>query len=917
MVTNNNRKEYVVGKGEVFNYRLPYILFVLFFTISLLIDIQAFGQGQDVPEPNYLPDNIYSADCIITPSGNNWNVKIGWSSANIMSNHCIPLVGDLNGDKVPEIVCCTKNGDSHIPPYRYNDELIAIDGFTKHVKAIIMLPSKITANDAAAYGLIKLSNRKGIIVVACTDFKLRAYDITSPTYNVPYWESDVDYATEFGEWAVNVGFADFNSDGIPEVYVRDKIYNAETGKLLARADSPNSGSSYGHWSHETLYKLSSPIAADVVGDDKLELILGNMVYSVDIVDPNNFSSNSMTLVKTITPPAGVVEDGHAQVADFNMDGFLDVFISVRDVETTSGTVYGYVWDIHNDFVSEPFSINTSFSGKSIPMIGDIDNDNLMEVLIQSGVSGTNQKFQTYKYNPNSRTFSLMWGIDVDENSYSNSITAFDFNQDGILELVICDQSRLRIVNGSGISHITHNDTIPVYIMESFPYKEITIMQYPVIVDADDDGVAEIVSVGDNKLNFLESDGNLWAPTRKVWNQYMYNVTNINNDLTITRNHFNNATPFVDPDGVVRYPFNNFLQQVTTLDRYGRPFYAAADVFVNDISFEDFVMRVDYTNQGDNALYAPYDITVYANEYGGEILRTITIDNNLLQNKNASEHIVFDKGDLCGGSNKINNIVVALNCSGNGIAQNGDNQPECDTLNNIGIFDFSGISGASDTVFVNKKTCSEFTWFDSTYYESGIYTRVVENEDRCDSIYKLDLVINDSLEFNIQGLTDLIVSSHLWPGTYYYYIPDSLYLADCDLEWTCSNPLWEITPSENNFKCRLVVLDTIITTLTVQANCEDECSGSYSLRLRSSHVYNNDNEVDSDIYPNPTNTTMTITGDRLKRVKFYDKAGQIVKKYNIEQPLAKMVIDVGDLRRGVYIVEIETVNDKVFKRVVLY
>ena len=877
--------------------------------------------GQNIPEPKreiYYPDNVDSANCVIYPDGHIWNVKIGWSSAPVISNLNIPLVGDLNGDGVPEIVCCTKNGDITAHPYRYNNELIVFDGFLKRPRATITLPEeqKITANDAAAYGLIKTHDRKGLIIVACGDYYLRAYDITKTNYNEPYWVSDVPYGSEFADWAVNVSFADFNSDGIPEVYVRNKIYNAETGRFLAQADSPNTGSSYGHWSHQKHYKLSSPLAANVLGDDNLELILGNMIYSVNIVDPNSSSSNSITLVKSLTPPNGVVEDGHAQVADFNSDGFLDVFISVRNTDDSNGTVYGYVWDVHNDIVSTPFAINTSFSGKSIPMIGDIDNDGLMEVLIQCAAAGTNNKFQSYKYHHDSRNFSYMWGIDVVENSYSNSITAFDFNQDGLLELVICDEERLRIVNGSGKSHITQNDTIPVYIMESFPYDEVTIMQYPVIVDADDDGVAEIVSVGSDKLNFIESDGGLWAPARKVWNQYMYNVTNVNNDLTITQHHFNNATPFVDPYGNVRYPFNNFLQQATTIDQYGLPFVAAADASIDSVSMEDFVLKVYYSNAGDNILYAPYTITAFENQLGGNIIATDTVNINLYKEENAIDMFSLDKSDLCGNTD-LSNIVVAINYSDNGIAQYGGNQHECDTANNVGIFDLSAISGASDTVFFHKKTCSNFTWFGNTYYESGSYTHIVNNEETCDSIYKLNLVIQDSLEFSINGLTNLIVSSNMWPGTYFYYIPDSLYLADCDLEWSCSNPIWDITTSENKFICRLVVLDTVTTTLTARVNCEDVCTGSYSLTLWSSHIYDNVDKVVSDIYPNPSSATLTITGDRLKHVKFYNTSGQIAKKFDIELPLAELVVDVSDLRRGVYIVEIETINDKVIKRVVLY
>ena len=115
----------------------------------------------------------------------------------------------------------------HVEPYRYNDELLVFDGVTKQLKTTISLQSKITASDVAAYGLVKLSNQKGLIVVASFDYKLRAYDITSSNLNIPYWESDVNFGSNFGDWAVNVSFADFNSDGHPEVYVRNKIYNAK------------------------------------------------------------------------------------------------------------------------------------------------------------------------------------------------------------------------------------------------------------------------------------------------------------------------------------------------------------------------------------------------------------------------------------------------------------------------------------------------------------------------------------------------------------------------------------------------------------------------------------------------------------------------------------------------------------------
>ena len=636
----------------------------------------------------YMPDNIVEADCSMEVGAMNWGVHNVWSSNAVVSNYNIPLVGDLDGDGHPEVVCFAHDGDYFQDP-RKNDQLLVFDGVTHLQKAHIHLPSHVTAFDAAAYGLVKTSAGKGLIVVACYDFKLRAYDITATDPGTPFWVSNVDYGSNHGDWGVNVSFADFNADGHPEVYVRNKIYNAETGALLATAPTSMTGSSFAHHSHSTGWKLSSPMAANVAGDHLPELILGNAAYSVNITNLNGTTGNSLTLAAQTNPPAQVPAEGNPQVADFNSDGFLDVFISVRDASSLSGTVFGYVWDVHNNTVSTPFSINTSFSGKSIPLIADIDNDGKLEIVIQSGVSGSGNKIQAYKYLPDTHSFSLMWGIAPDENSYSNGITSFDFNQDGILELLICDQSTMKIVNGSGKSHITLQDTVPVYTLSSLPYTEVTIMQYPVIADVDDDGAAEIVSVGNFRLNFFKSSsGTPWAPARPVWNQYMYNVTNINKDLTIPSPLFDNATAFTDPQCVVRRPFNNFLQQATTLDQYGRPFMPLANVTIDgqpQVTIEGEAMTLDLTvcNTGDVAFAAPLFISLYT--HLGECVQTDEFPQSLQPGECATLQLAYDLNRLKNFDDPYP-LHLAVNDNGHGTAQYGGLQTECDTTDNHFHFD---------------------------------------------------------------------------------------------------------------------------------------------------------------------------------------------------------------------------------------
>ncbi|MBR1517560.1 MAG: VCBS repeat-containing protein [Bacteroidales bacterium] len=476
-----------------------------------------------ITPPN--PDNMDSSQCVKMLDAREWSIQNSWSSGGGVSNHNTPMVGDLDDDGVPDIMCFGSSGEHDNNGLR-DCTVLVYDGITKRQKANFRMPVYVTAYDAGAYGLVKLPSRKGLIIMAGIDCYLRAFDITSANPATPYWTSNEPYGTG-NQFAVNVSFADFNNDGHPEIVVRNKIFDAATGVLLATTTGGNNtGASYAHYSHRTGRTLYSPMVANLLGDDRQELILGNEIYDIRITNRSGTAGNSATLIKRINPPTSVVQDGHAQVADFNLDGHLDIFVSNKDVVGGGGTVSMYVWDVHNNRTSPAVRIPCNMSGKSLPLIANIDTDDNLEVTIQCAASGVgNQRVRTYKYNAASNQFDFMWGIGVDEDSYSNGMTAFDFNLDGVNEMLICDQSTMRVVNGAG------------QVMNSFRFSETTIMQYPVIADVDCDGHAEVVSVGSGRLNIFKSSGQPWAPARSVWNQYMYNITCVNNDLTVPRYYY--------------------------------------------------------------------------------------------------------------------------------------------------------------------------------------------------------------------------------------------------------------------------------------------------------------------------------------------------------------------------------------------
>ncbi len=726
----------------------------------LLVIISLLSFLSVVAQVEY-PDNIKIVECSVIPDVYDWSVKSDWSSDIGMSPLVIPLVGDVNDDGVTEIVCFAPNdtyqfcGATHIN---------IVSGQTHEVIDDFDIVSNVSTQDAGVYGMVRLNDGRVVLVVYTLDNYLRAYNLSGPD-KTPIWESPISYDV------TNVSFADFNNDGFPEVYLGSSIYDAQTGALLAKGNG-NSGLSLSHGNGATFSGAYKPMemtfAANMDGDASLELVAGNEIYSVEITNRNGTEGNFITLEYSIAPPSGVPADGHSQVADFNLDGHLDVLVSKKS--ETYGDVWVYVWDVYNGTVSEPVNIKTLGPGASLPLIADIDSDGVLEIVIQCYTRISQKDLLAYKYNIASNSFSEMWRLDVDEDSFSNSMSAFDFNQDGNMELIITDQSRVRIVNGKG------------EVLSTFDFGECTVMQYPVIADVDDDGSVEILTIGaygathiyNGHINVLSSATGKWTSARKVWNQYMYNSLNINEDLTVPKNMFSNAWAVTDPDdpSVVRRPYNNFLVQSAYTDQYARPFASAADVAVgklerNEVKNGELNLSFSFCNNGEAVLFAPYSITVYAEKYRGVVLNSVKLNDNLLVKECSNASISIPMSKLC-PMKDLAQLVIAINDNGLGVAQHGLQQTECDTLNN---FIEVPIHIGKDTTRVEVSICDAqlpytykptgtvFPIGTPQYSETDVtLTGVVSG---CDSIVRICLTVNDVKYAEDDDITLCEGESFLW------------------------------------------------------------------------------------------------------------------------------------------------------------
>ena len=609
-----------------------------------------------------LPDNIVTTDCVAEPLEQQWGIVQGNSSPSLSHMYAQPFIGDIDNDGQSEIVTVgyydSPGRSSSIIIYGQN----------------LQLKYTINTDQMYVYGGYPVAvadvDRDGLaeIFVQNTDGFLRCYHPDGSLL----WTSNVPL-TATQDQSPSLMLADVNGDSIPEIWSMRKIFNAVSGVELATIPEI--------LGYSLLYVGSGgnaimPVFADFDNDGILEFAGGNKVYKLNITNSSGTAGNSVTLWKSIT--ANGIGDGLTSVADIDLDGYLDVVV-VRN-----GCMYAWKPYSGTDSSSElitscPYSSTTAGSRA---LLTDVDNDGYPEILFTYAANVT-----AYKYVPTTQSLQQMWLKSTSDLSGATTMTAFDFNQDGSVEIVYRDQSDMRIIDG-----VTGNNK------SSFACVAPTASEYPAIVDLDRDGQADIVASSSTydlnhdkhaKLIVFHSPANaVWAPARYVWNQHAYNSVNVNNNLTIPANNFNPATTFTSPDGVVRRPFNNFLQQATTLDQYGRPFAQLANLSITgepsvEFGSDAISVEMEVCNTGELALEPPMYVSVYT--ASGELVQTEALAQGLLPGECTTITLSISHEVLKTFENPYP-LRIAVNDNGEGTAQYGGLQPECDTTDNFANID---------------------------------------------------------------------------------------------------------------------------------------------------------------------------------------------------------------------------------------
>jgi uncharacterized repeat protein (TIGR01451 family) len=429
----------------------------------------------------------------------------------IVDSASSPVVVDLDGDGVPDVVFTASNFDPLLGVYEPTF-LRAIRGDTG--ESVFDVQSFFDgsrfyefAMATVAAGDIDLDGRPEVITANL------AISLSASPYNVlTAYEHDgrlkwrsAPYSTRPGGGVTNrdnPAIADLDRDGVPEIVVGANVFNND-GTLRWTGAGGHAYQSIFNLEGRSGGAISLVADLDLSGDP--EVVTGNTAYRSD--------GSIFWQV-----PDG---DGYPAVANFDADPFPEIVV------VSKGTVRLHEHD--GTLAWGPIVLpGAQPVAGGPPTVADFDGDGQPEIGVAS--SDFYVVFET--------DGSVKWQRTTqDFSSGMTGSTVFDFEGDGRFEVVYRDERFLRIYWGEDGT-----------VLAEFPVTSTTLNEQPTVADVDGDGRAEILVTADHGdtdtgvpgdatnagLRVFGDANGAWVGTRRIWNQHPYGVGNVNDDASIPR-----------------------------------------------------------------------------------------------------------------------------------------------------------------------------------------------------------------------------------------------------------------------------------------------------------------------------------------------------------------------------------------------
>jgi len=482
-------------------------------------------------------------ECIIEPTVGGWTPQMEWENSAPGDTYTTPVIGHLDGDANPEVVVANTAG-----------VLYALDGVTGQIEW-----------SGGSFGSEPMTAAIGDL-----DGDGRAEVVGSGSYGTTafygngtvMWQTSAVPSGNTPQCGA-VGIHDLDGDGLAEVVVGNLILRGTDGSTRAVGTA---GSGAGHpWA------APMGVAADINLDGTLEVVVGNALYDAD---GTTLWNNGQS-------------DGFVAVGNFDDDDYGEIVVTREGTLRLQDDTGSVIWT------------RAGLTGSTIgpPTVADFDADGEPEI----GVAGNGVYMMV------DTDGTTMWANSTQD--YSSGFTGsavFDFEGDGIAEVVYADENSVWVYNGL-------NGEVK---LEETRHSSATCSEYPAVADVDADGHAEIIYTSssytgsETGVRVIGDANDSWQSSREVWNQHGYSVTNVEEDGSIPAS--------VEPNWL-RY--NTFRSGDVLAGLQGElpDLTGTIDVCEAHCDVGEVVVWVQVMNQGVADVVDAFPVGVYAVTTDGHVL----------------------------------------------------------------------------------------------------------------------------------------------------------------------------------------------------------------------------------------------------------------------------------------------------------
>lgn len=342
-----------------------------------------------------------------------WPQSVDPNNQNAMIQQS-PVVGDVTGDGLPEIV----GRNNHNQVFIWQSDGSLLSGWPKNISARSV--SLADMNNDGSKEIIA-TDEDGIVII---------FDENG--VSLPGWPILLDGSKTYkGLSAAAVG--DVNGDGKKEIAVKNNngISNlyllSFDGNILPgwpKAINPTAGDSY--------VFFSQPALGDLDDDGDLEVVVGSHNGSVYA-----FYHNGDTVVGWPKFTKATIVNSPV-IGDIDGDGQVEIVAGTdKVIENNVYTNYLFAWDGNGDLLpgwpvkfNKPFT--ATFFGFGTPVLADIDGDGGVDILAASDFS---EPYALNAYHSNGTKVLGFPKLTQSYGAWSNNTPAIaDIDGDGLLEL---------------------------------------------------------------------------------------------------------------------------------------------------------------------------------------------------------------------------------------------------------------------------------------------------------------------------------------------------------------------------------------------------------------------------------------------------------------------------------------------------